>query len=231
MKIEIWSDVVCPWCYVGKRNLEQALAQFAHADAVEIEWKAFELNPDAPPNRPGSYVERIAKKYGLPIGEARARMAHLTSVGAEAGIDFRFDDMQPGNTFEAHRLLHLAKSLGLQNELKERLFFALFTEGHPIGDRDALVKLAADVGIPEDESRRVFESREYAQEVRDEEVEAMELGVTGVPFFVFDRRFAASGAQPVDTFVTLLDRAWREANPMEVVTGDGVSCEGDACEI
>jgi predicted DsbA family dithiol-disulfide isomerase len=230
MKIEVWSDVVCPWCYVGKRNLERALGQFAQADKVEIEWKSFELNPDAPPHRPGSYVERISKKYGIPVGEARARMAHLISVGAEAGIDFRFDDMQPGNTFEAHRLLHLAKSRGVQNELKERLFLATFTEGHPIGVRDTLAKLAADVGIPEEDSRRLFESRDYAQEVRDDEVAAMELGVTGVPFFVFDRRFAAAGAQPPDTFVTLLERAWREANPIDVVT-DGVTCEGDVCEI
>src|SRR5689334_9097341 len=172
MKIEIWSDVVCPWCYVGKRHLEQALSTFPHADDVEIEWKAYELDPGAPAVRPGSYMDRLASKYGIPVGEARARMARIISVGAEAGIDFRFDHARPGNTFDAHRLLHLASSVGLQDELKERLFAATFTEGQPIGDRDSLLKLAVDVGIAEADARRVLDTDEYADAVRADEAEA-----------------------------------------------------------
>src|SRR3954471_15572373 len=158
MKIEIWSDVVCPWCYVGKRHLEHALSTFHHADDVEIEWKSYELDPSAPPVRPGTYMERLSSKYGISTGEARARMSRIVSVGADAGIEFRFDHARPGNTFDAHRLLHLAASVGLQDELKERLFTATFTDGQTIGDRETLVKLAVDVGIAEADARRVLEN-------------------------------------------------------------------------
>jgi predicted DsbA family dithiol-disulfide isomerase len=229
MQIQVWSDVVCPWCYVGKRNLEHALADFAHADDVQVEWRSYELDPEAPLRRPGSYVERIAKKYGLTVAEARARMARIIGVGAAAGIDFRFDDAQPGNTFDAHRLLHLAGTLGVQHELKERLFAATFTEGQPIGDRDVLVKLALDAGIPETDARRVLESREYADAVRNDEVEAMELGVRGVPFFVIDGRYGVSGAQPADVMRGVLERAWNEARTIETIDSDAV-CDDDSCE-
>jgi predicted DsbA family dithiol-disulfide isomerase len=229
MQVQVWSDVVCPWCYVGKRNLERALADFAHASDVHVEWKAYELDPEAPLRRPGNYVERIASKYGLSVSEARARMARIIGIGAGAGIDFRFDDAQPGNTFDAHRLLHLAMSLGVQNELKERLFAATFSEGQAISDRDVLVKLALDVGIPEADARRVLESREYADAVRNDEVEAMELGVRGVPFFVIDRRYGVSGAQPPDVLLGVLERAWNEANAIETIGGDAV-CDDGSCE-
>ena len=236
MKVEIWSDVVCPWCYVGKRHLQEALRSFDHADEVEIEWKAYELDPTAPAVRPGSYVERLAGKYGIPVGEARARMTRIISVGADAGIDFRFDQARPGNTFDAHRLLHLAKDAGLQDELKERFFAATFTEGHPIGDRDTLIKLAVDVGIDEQDARRVLETEEFTEEVRTDEVEGVQLGVQGVPFFVFDRRYGVSGAQPAEVLLEVLERTWRDGAPIEVVSGDGDSdsadrCDGDACEI
>ncbi len=230
MQVQVWSDVVCPWCYVGKRNLERALADFAHADDVHVEWRSYELDPEAPLRRPGSYVERIARKYGLSVSEARARMARIISVGADAGIDFRFDDAQPGNTFDAHRLLHLARTLGVQDELKERLFAATFTEGQPIGDRDALVKLALEAGVPEADARRVLESREYADAVRNDEVEAMELGVRGVPFFVIDGRYGVSGAQPPDVMLGVLERAWTEANTITTIDGDAV-CNDDTCEL
>jgi predicted DsbA family dithiol-disulfide isomerase len=232
MRIEIWSDVVCPWCYVGKRNLEQALREFDHEGDVEIEWKSYELDAGAPRERPGSYAERIATKYGMPVAEARARIAHIVSVGADAGIDFRFDDARPGNTFDAHRLLHHAATLGLQNELQERLFAATFTERHPIGDPETLVKLASDAGIDEADARRVLQSRDYADDVRADEVEAMEMGVRGVPFFVFDRRYGVSGAQPPSVLREVLDRTWHEGHPVGIVTGDGDAvCEDGACEL
>ena len=231
MKIEIWSDVVCPWCFVGKRHLEQALKDFPHAGEIELEWRSYELDPTAPRERPGTYFERIAKKYGLSIGEARARVARIVQVGSEAGIDFRFDDARPGNTFDAHRLLHFARTVGRQDELKERFFVAAFTEGHPIGDRDTLVKLAADVGLAEDDVRRVLDSDEYADAVRADEAEAMQLEVHGVPHFVIDRRFAVPGAQAPETMRLVLERAWQMAHPIETVGGDGGMCEDGACEV
>ena len=231
MKIEIWSDVVCPWCFVGKRHLEEAMRGFAHAEEVEIEWKSYELDPRAPRERPGTYAERIAKKYGIPVGVARDRISRIVSVGADAGIDFRFDSTRPGNTFDAHRLLHFASSIGLQNELKERFFLATFTEGHPIGDAETLVKLAADVGIAEADVRRVVESDAFAQEVRAEEAEAMQLEVTGVPFFLINRRFGVPGAQAPEVLLQVLERAWRDAHPIEIV-GDGEDvCQDGACEL
>src|SRR4051795_6079349 len=188
MRIEIWSDVVCPWCYVGKRHLEQALDRFAHRDAVEIVWRAYELDPHAPRQRSGSYPERIARKYGISEDQARASIQRMVNAGADAGIDLRFDDLRGGNTFDAHRLLCFARSLGVQNELKERLLLATFTEGRPIGDRETLVELAGDVGIAEADARRVVESDDFGHEVREDEARAMEIGVTGVPFFLFDGR-------------------------------------------
>ena len=233
MRIEIWSDVVCPWCYVGKRHLEQALDRFAHRDSVEIVWRAYELDPNAPPERSGSYPERIARKYGISEAQARSSIQRIVDAGAEAGIDFRFDDLRAGNTLDAHRLLHFAASQGLQNELKERLLFATFTEGHPIGDRETLVKLAADVGLAESDTRRVLNSGEFGREVREEEAEAMEMGATGVPYFVFDRRFAVPGAQAPETLLQVLERAWSAANPIEIIgdTDTDAACEGDACDL
>jgi predicted DsbA family dithiol-disulfide isomerase len=231
VRIEIWSDVVCPWCYVGKRHLEQALDRFAHREAVEIVWRAYELDPHAPPERGGSYPERIARKYGISEGQARASISRIVNAGADAGIDFRFDELRAGNTFDAHRLLHLAASIGAQNELKERLLFATFTEGHPIGDRDMLVKLAGDVGVAESDARRVLDGDEFGREVREEEAEAMEMGATGVPFFLFDRRFGVSGAQPPETLLHVLERAWSEAKSVEIISDNDAACEGDACEM
>ena len=208
MRIEVWSDVVCPWCYIGKRNLEAALRSFEHADAVEVVWRSYELDPTGPRQRSGSYVERIARKYGIDVGAARASMARMVSAGAEAGVDLRFETLRAGNTFDAHRLLHHAREVGVQHELKERLFAATFTEGEPIGDPDTLVRLAADVGIAPDDARRALEEGRFADAVRADEAEAEDVGVQGVPYFVVDRRFAVPGAQAPDVFLRVLDRAW-----------------------
>jgi predicted DsbA family dithiol-disulfide isomerase len=211
VRIDIWSDVVCPWCYLGKRNLERALETFAHGDDIEIVWRSYELDPHAPQERSGTYTERIARKYGLPVGHARDRMARIVALGADAGIDFRFDDVRAGNTFDAHRLLHLAAEQGLQHALKGRMFHALFTEGVPIGDRTTMVSLAADVGIAEDDARATLESGAYGNDVRADETTAVEMGITGVPFFVVDGRFGVPGAQAPDVMLRVLDRAWEKA--------------------
>ena len=215
MEIEVWSDVVCPWCYVGSRNLTEALRRFPHAPQVEVRWRSFELDPRAPTERSGSYVERLSRKYGVPTGEARARLSRIIQAGADSGIDFRFDDARLGNTFDAHRLLHLARSEGRQEALKDRLFAAAFTEGRRIGDRETLIALAVEAGIPEAAARRVLESEEHVDDVRSDEAEALELGVDGVPFFLVDRRFMIPGAQAPETVLAILERAWRKAQAVE----------------
>jgi predicted DsbA family dithiol-disulfide isomerase len=208
MKIEVWSDVVCPWCFVGSRHLDQALARFEHADEVEVEWRSYELDPNGPPERSGTYLERIARKYRVPVEEAGARVGRIVQIGAEAGIDFRFDIARLGNTFNAHRLLHLARTFGLQAELENRLFTAAFSEGRRIGDPETLVELAVEAGIAEADARRVLEGGEHSEDVRADEAAAMEIGVDGVPFFRIDERFIIPGAQAPETIVAILDRAW-----------------------
>jgi predicted DsbA family dithiol-disulfide isomerase len=235
MEIEIWSDVVCPWCYVGKRNFEAALARFEHRGEVTVRWRSFELNPGAPTEAKGRYVDRLSRKYGVDVAQAQAMIDRITSVGAAAGLDFRFDISRPGSTFDAHRLLHLAHDRGVQGELKERLFAAMFTEGEPIGDRETLVRLAADVGLDADEARAVLDGDAYADAVRADQAEARELDVIGVPFFVVDRTVALSGAQPPDLLLRVLDRAWADhaaARPV-VVTGDDPApgCDDDTCAV
>ncbi|MEY2399274.1 MAG: hypothetical protein QOJ00_2448, partial [Actinomycetota bacterium] len=176
MKVEIWSDVVCPWCFVGKRQFERALEQFEHAGELEIEWRAYELDPRAPEVREGTYTERIARKYGTDVGQARAMMSRIVSVGAEAGIEFKFDYMQPGNTFNAHRLLHLAKAHGVQDELKGRLLHATFFEGQATGTRDVLEKLAVEVGLDAEAVADLLDGDAFADAVRTDERVAQALG-------------------------------------------------------
>ena len=226
MKIEIWSDVVCPWCYIGKRHLEQALERFAHDDEVDIVWKAYELDPHAPGQRVGRYPERIARKYGISEGQARASIQRMVNAGADAGIDFRFDRIA-----RLTSPILLLTATPVQNDLEERLLFATFTEGRPIGDRETLVELAGDVGIAEPEARGVVKSDEFGREVREDEARAMEIGATGVPFFVFDGRFGVSGAQPPETLLHVLERAWSEANPIEIIPATDAACEGDTCDV
>ena len=230
MRIDIWSDVVCPWCYVGKRRLEAALASFPGRDQVEVHWHAFELDPGAPATREGSYEQRLADKYGRSLEQAAEMTASMTATAAAEGLDFRFDIAKPGNTFDAHRLLHLAGQRGVQDAVKERLFRATFTEGEPISDPATLVRLAAEAGVDADEARAVLASDAFADEVRADEQQAAQLRISGVPFFVVDGRYGVSGAQPADVLRQVLDRAWAESAPLEMV-GTGDSCEGDACAV
>ena len=230
MRIDIWSDVVCPWCYIGKRRLEAALAAFPGRDRVEVHWHAFELDPGAPTSREGSYEQRLAEKYGRSLEQAAEMTAGMTATAATEGLDFRFDRARPGNTFDAHRLLHLAGLRGVQDAVKERLLRATFTEGEAIADSETLVRLVSEAGLDADEARAVLASDAYAAEVRADEQQAAALGITGVPFFVFDGKYGVSGAQPADVLRQVLDRAWSESAPLEVV-GSGPGCEGDACAV
>jgi predicted DsbA family dithiol-disulfide isomerase len=234
MKVEIFSDVVCPWCAVGKRRFETALAQFAHAGEVDVVWRAYELDPSAPTRRDGEYADHLARKYGMTREQAVAANERLTATAAAEGLEFHFERARPGNTFDAHRLLHYAREAGpgVQDALKERLFVAYFTEGAAIGERETLLRLAADVGLDTQESADILAGDRYADEVRADEREALELGVTGVPFFVIDGKFGIPGAQDAPSILSVLERAWTKAHPLEVaVPASGSACEGDSCAV
>jgi predicted DsbA family dithiol-disulfide isomerase len=209
MLVEVWSDLICPWCYLGKRRLEQALERFAHRDRVDVVWRSFELEPDAPKTAAGR-ASLLVTRYGMTEQAVAERDAHMTALAAEAGLAYRPDLAQLGNTFDAHRVLHAARADGLQAETKERLLRAYFTEGRALTDAETLVELAAEAGVDPDRARAALASESFAAEVRDDEREARELGITGVPFFVLHRRYAVSGAQPADLMLQALERAWAE---------------------
>jgi predicted DsbA family dithiol-disulfide isomerase len=234
MRVDVWSDVVCPWCFVGLANLEQAMGAFEHGDEVDVVLHSFELDPHAPAEDPRSLNELLAKKYGTSIEQVEAGQARLVAMGAERGIDFQFDKARRANSFDAHRLLHLAADHGLQLELKHRLGRAYFTDGALISDHDVLRKVAVDAGLDPAEVDAVLESDRYTDAVRRDEAEAHDIGVGGVPFFVFDGRLGLSGAQPPATLRRVLERAWpdRVTGRIEVVdapTGDGEVCGIDGC--
>ncbi len=210
MQVEIWSDVVCPFCYVGKRRFEAALAAFPHRDAVEVTWRSFELDADAPRSTSGNLVDRLAEKYRVTREQAAEMNANVVAMAAAEGLDFRLDEARPGNTLDAHRLIHHAGMQGLQGEAKERLLRAYFTEGRAIGERDTLVAVAVELGLDADETRAMLASDAYVEAVRHDELAAARYGIRGVPFFVVDGAFGVSGAQPTDVFTQLLERAWGE---------------------
>jgi predicted DsbA family dithiol-disulfide isomerase len=215
VKVEIWSDVVCPWCYIGKRRFERALAAFEHRDELDVEWRSFELDPRAAREPSGEDpVERLARKYGMTREDALAAQARVTGLAAQEGLAYRLDAARPANTFDAHRLLHLAAERGVQAAAEERLFAAYFTEGRSLGDPETLVALAAEVGLDEAAAREVLHGDAYADAVAGDEREASELGISGVPFFVIDRRYGISGAQPAELIQQALEQAWADANPV-----------------
>jgi predicted DsbA family dithiol-disulfide isomerase len=216
MKVEIWSDIACPWCYVGKRRFEQALGRFEHRDDVEVVWRSFELDPDAPRSVGMPQDELLAKKYGMPIERAREMNARMTSEAAKEGLDFHVDRVQVGNTFDAHRLVHLAAEAGKAEAMKERLMRAYFTEGESVGDPATLERLAAEVGLDVTSVRDVLGGDRFAADVRADESRARSFGISGVPFFAIDERYGVSGAQPPDVLLEALRQAHTE-----VPTRDG----------
>jgi len=211
--VEIWSDIACPWCYVGKRRFEAALARFEHRDGVQVTWRSFELDPSAPSERVGDGAQHLADKYGMSREEALAAQQRLTDVAAGEGLGFRFDIARGGNTFDGHRVLHLAATHGLQNAMKERIMRAYFEEGELISSPDVLARLAAEVGLPADEVLATLERDRFADEVRDDERTAAGLGIHAVPFFVVDRKLGASGAQPSEALLDLLRQGWLASEP------------------
>jgi predicted DsbA family dithiol-disulfide isomerase len=229
VQVEIWSDIACPWCYIGKRRLEAALSGFDHADDVNVTWRSFELDPEAPAERTGNRAARIAEKYGISVYEAQAMEQKMTETAAGDGLEFHFERARSGNTFDAHRLIHLAEEHGLQDAMKERLMSAYLSEGELISDHATLERLAAEVGLPAGEVTELLAGDRFAAEVRDDERTGASFGINGVPFFVVDRKFGASGAQPPEALRNLLQHAWDDAQPKIAVVAEGDSCGVDGC--
>lgn len=232
MQIEIWSDVVCPWCFIGKRRLETALAGFAHADEVEVVYRSFELDPSAPRHGTERSVDALTRKYGP---QAPQMMAQVDAVAAEEGLAFRQDLTIHGSTVDAHRLLHLALADGgpaLQREVKEAFLSAYFEHGRNLSDPVELREVALAAGLPADRVDAVLAGDAHADDVAADVAQARAFGATGVPFFVVDRTYGVSGAQPVEVFTQLIERAWDAAHPSLVqVAGDGEACGPDGCEV
>jgi predicted DsbA family dithiol-disulfide isomerase len=214
MEIEIWSDINCPWCYIGKRRFEAAMSNFGHADEVNVTWRSFELDPGAPAEIPGNGAAMLAEKYGVPLEQARAMEQNVSDTAAADGLEYDLEHARIGSSFDAHRLVHLAQRHGLQDAMKERLFRAHFTEGRLVSDPETLVELASEVGLDGAEVRATLAGDEFADEVREDELTAQQLGISGVPMFVIDRAFGMSGAQPAEQLLALLEHAWE--------AGDGV---------
>jgi predicted DsbA family dithiol-disulfide isomerase len=210
LSIDIWSDINCPFCYIGKRHLEAALKQVPLAH--KLEWKSFELDPVLQPPKGADQTELLAKKYGKSLTWAKEMNANMTEMAKEAGLAFNMDRLVPANTFHAHRLIHLAKSYDKQDAMKERLLKGRFEEGLDIGDNEVLQRLGVEIGLLSDEVKSILASDRFSKEVRDDENMARELGISGVPFFVFNKKYAVSGARPVEDFVELLKKLGNEAS-------------------
>ena len=230
MRVEVWSDVVCPWCYIGKRRLETALERFPHRDQVEVVWRSFQLDPSVPEGETHATLPALAAKYGTSVESMRANMARVEELAAGEGLEYHLADGVSGNTLLAHELLHLAAEHGLRNQLKERLLHAYFEEGRSVFDVDALVPLAVEVGLDEADVRDALGDRRYLAAVREDGATAQALGATGVPFFVVDRKYGAAGAQPAELLLQILERAWADAHPLITVpNADG--CADDTCAV
>lgn len=212
MKIEVWSDFVCPFCYIGKRKMESALENFTHKNDVTIEYKSYELAPDAEKNPGMKMHELLAEKYGMTVEKAKQMNEDIGQQAAEVGLTYNFDNMQHTNTFDAHRVAKFAEKQGKGKEMTERLLHAYFIESKLISDYTTLIELAGEVGLDAGKTEDVLKSDEYAVHVRDDEEQARQIGVQGVPFFVFNEKYAVSGAQPTEAFSEVLEKVWEEEN-------------------
>ncbi|GAA1951854.1 DsbA family oxidoreductase [Microbacterium deminutum] len=213
IKIDVWSDIACPWCYIGKRNLEKGLAEASGDDdapAVEVTFRSFELSPDTPVDFEGGEADYLAQHKGISEAQAHQLLERVTGVAAGAGIEYRFDLLKHTNTVKAHELLHFAKEQGRQHELTERLMSAYFTEGRHLGREDELVSLAADAGLDGEEARDALQSGRFLPAVRADQAQAAAYGINGVPFFVIDGKYGVSGAQPAEAFAQIVRQVWSE---------------------
>lgn len=230
MRVDIWSDIVCPFCYIGKKRLEHVAAEAGIE--LDIIWHSFELDPNAPAKHETSNTERLAKKYGRTIEQTQEMERNIAEVAASEGITFNWEQANSGNTFNAHRIIHLAQSKDLGNEAEEAFFHAYMTEGLPIGERETVDEIASRIGLDNAEVEYVLDSEEFADFVRhDEKIAHEQLKVTGVPFFVFDQRLSLSGAQPREVFLQAMQQALSTAEKLEVDQEDAVVCNDESCEV
>ncbi|WP_288445910.1 DsbA family oxidoreductase [uncultured Chryseobacterium sp.] len=233
MKIEIWSDVMCPFCYIGKNNFEQALNQLPFKDEVEVEWKSFQLDPTLDPNKTQDTLQYFREKKGVAEAQATQMLGQVTEMGKGAGIDFNFGKTLITNTFSAHKLLHLAKRYNKSNAMEEALFIAHFIDGKNVGDTEVLVSLAEKLGIDKEEARQAITTDQLDDEVNQDIQEARNNGISGVPFFVLNGKYAVSGAQPAAVFENALQQTYKETvSPFKDLSGEnGASCDADGCSI
>ena len=231
MEIKIWSDVRCPFCYIGKRKFEAALENFPQKDKVKVVWKSFQLDPTLKTNTNTSTLDYFVKNKGVSVEQARQMFSGATNMAREVGLNFNLEESVPANSFRAHRLIQQAKSKGLGNEIEEALFKAHFEEAMNIDDSEVLVQVATSIGMSAEEVRSMLEADDFAYEVKQDEMEARNIGVRGVPFFVFDNKYAISGAQPTEVFMQHLEKSWEEfqsKNPdLEITTGDSCDTNGN----
>ncbi|MDB5030325.1 DsbA family oxidoreductase [Mucilaginibacter sp.] len=229
MKIQIWSDVMCPFCYIGKRRFEDALQQFEHKDEVEIEWKSFQLNPDLKTDPNLNITQYLADIKGWTFEYAQQLNDQVTEMAAEVGLTYNFDKAVVANSFDAHRFAHLAKQNGLGDEAEETLFKAYFTEGKNIADHDTLAELGESIGLDKAEVEHTLAGNKYAINVQQDIAQAQQLGIHGVPFFVMDNKFGVSGAQAVPVFLQTLEKSYSEWATNKQPKLDVI--EGDSCEV
>lgn len=237
MQVEIWSDFVCPFCYIGKRRFEAAVSQFEGQEEIEVIYRSFELDPRAKRDNNTDIHNLLASKYGMSREEAKAMNENVGNQAKEIGLTYHFDTMIPTNTFDAHRLMHFAKQQEKLSDMTERLLKAYFTDSENISDHNTLAKLAAEVGLDQQESLAMLASDEYTQAVHADVEEGQKLGIQGVPFFVINRKYAVSGAQPTEVFLSALEKAWSEEKPLTILSDspkgstDASSCDDTTCNV
>jgi predicted DsbA family dithiol-disulfide isomerase len=231
MNVEIWSDVMCPFCYIGKRKFEKALEQFPHKNDIKIIWKSFQLDPSTVTDPSLNTIENLRLKKGWSKEQAAETIAHVADIAKQVGLDFNFDKAVVANSFDAHRLSHLAKKYNKQNELEEKLFSAYFTEGKNTADYETLLKIALEIGMDEGEVSQVLKGNTFANEVHQDVEQAQQIGVRGVPFFVLNQKYAISGAQESETFLQALHKAYDETKLVDLADNDSAVCGPDGCEI
>ena len=230
MKIEIWSDVACPWCYIGKRRFETALAAFPHRDSVEVQWRSYQLDPSLPEHYDGTALDYLSTRKGMAPAQVSQMFEHVAAQARAEGLNYRFGDVVVANSFTAHRLIHLAAAHGKQDAAKERLLSDHFEHGSDIGNQDYLSSLGSDLGIDAAKLAELFTTDKYSDDVRHDFEEGRTLGINGVPFFVIDRKFGLSGAQPAETFTAALDQAWEAGRPLVMVPASGEGADaGETC--
>lgn len=232
MKVEIWSDVMCPFCYIGKRNFESALAQFADKDNIEVEWKSYQLDPSLPEVATNeSQEDYLVKRKGMSREQVQGMLANVTEIAKQAGLEYHLDKSVMVNSQKAHQLIQFAKTKNLGDEIEERLFKAYFTEGKNVADIETLTQLGKEIGLEEGELQAAFTDDQYLYQMKQDIQEGQNIGVRGVPFFVFDRKYGVSGAQPAEAFLETITKSfgeWREKNPeMKLQMTQGQSCDID----